>query len=147
MIPTAILLLPSSIGLPFITLTTLLCIWTCIRIFQLRPSVWRQVVVAASCLPFLPFCYFYMNRIEWFAVCATIVLQASGVFVFVKRQPDLIPHVFGYHELFHVLVVCAGMAVYLVNWSIIHRTCNPYDLHTDVAEILWHIFVDPTSYR
>lgn len=147
MLPSALLLLPSKIGIPFVFISVLACSWTCSRIFQLRPSTWRQVIVAGCCLPFLPICYFYMNRIEWLAVWATISFQLVGLYVFTKRKPDLIPSVFGYHELFHVMVVLAGATVYLLNYSIIHRTCNPYDLHTDVSEILWHIFIDDHSYR
>lgn len=147
MLPTALLLLPPKIGIPFITLSCLACFWTCSRILQLRPSTWRQVVVPGVCLPFMPFCYFYMNRIEWASVWIAIFFKVLGLIVFTKRKPVLFHDVFGYHELFHLFVVIAGSFIYLANYSIVHRICNPYDLHTDVAEILWHIFVDPYSYR
>ena len=43
---------------------------------------------------------------------ATLVLTGGvcytvGAIVYARRKPDLLPRVFGYHELFHVLVVAA----------------------------------------
>ena len=46
------------------------------------------------------------------AAAATLVLIGGvcytiGALVYARRKPDLIPRVFGYHELFHALVVAA----------------------------------------
>lgn len=38
------------------------------------------------------------------------VLYSIGAVVYALRRPDPIPHVFGYHEVFHSLVVLAAMA-------------------------------------
>ena len=39
------------------------------------------------------------------------VLFSAGAFVYALRRPDPFPSVFGYHEVFHALVV-AGVAVH-----------------------------------
>jgi hemolysin III len=40
------------------------------------------------------------------------VLYSLGAGVYALRRPDPIPHVFGYHEVFHSLVVLAAMSHY-----------------------------------
>lgn len=35
------------------------------------------------------------------------LLYTAGAIVYARRRPDPVPHVFGYHELFHVLVIAA----------------------------------------
>jgi hemolysin III len=40
-------------------------------------------------------------------VVAGGLLYTAGALVYARRRPDPVPHVFGYHELFHVLTVAA----------------------------------------
>jgi hemolysin III len=40
------------------------------------------------------------------------VLYTAGAIVYVRRSPDLVPHAFGYHELFHVLTLAAAGCQY-----------------------------------
>jgi hemolysin III len=42
------------------------------------------------------------------------ILYTLGGVVYTRRRPDLVPSIFGYHELFHVLVVAAVAAQYAV---------------------------------
>ena len=65
-----------------------------------------------------------------------MLLQVLGVAVFVSQRPNPWRHVCGYHEIFHFLVVSAGAAVYLVNWSIIRRGCDPWVHEVDVLALL-----------
>jgi hemolysin III len=39
-------------------------------------------------------------------------LYTAGALVYALRRPDPVPDVFGYHELFHVLVVGAAACQY-----------------------------------
>jgi hemolysin III len=41
------------------------------------------------------------------------VLYTAGAIVYVRRSPDPVPRVFGYHELFHVLTLVAAAGQYL----------------------------------
>jgi hemolysin III len=36
------------------------------------------------------------------------VLYTVGAVVYARRRPDPAPHVFGYHEVFHALVIAAA---------------------------------------
>jgi hemolysin III len=40
------------------------------------------------------------------------VLYTLGAIVYARRRPDPVPDVFGYHEVFHVFVVCAAALHY-----------------------------------
>jgi len=38
------------------------------------------------------------------------LLYTAGAVVYARRRPDPAPRVFGYHEVFHVLVIAAAAA-------------------------------------
>jgi hemolysin III len=42
------------------------------------------------------------------------VLYSVGALVLNRRWPDPVPAVFGYHEVFHALVILAGLFFYVV---------------------------------
>ena len=42
------------------------------------------------------------------------VLYTAGAVVYARRRPDPFPAVFGYHEIFHALVIAAALAQYAV---------------------------------
>jgi hemolysin III len=45
-------------------------------------------------------------------VTAGGLLYTGGAIVYIRRQPDPVPSVFGYHELFHVLTLAAAGCMY-----------------------------------
>jgi hemolysin III len=45
-------------------------------------------------------------------VVAGGLLYTAGAIVYARKRPDPVPHVFGYHELFHVLTVAAAACQY-----------------------------------
>lgn len=45
-------------------------------------------------------------------VLAGGLLYTAGAIVYARRRPDPVPHVFGYHELFHLLTVVAAGCQY-----------------------------------
>lgn len=138
--PASLLLLPTRTGLLFFLSTFSACLWTCHNIVNLRPSSLRQILVIGTLLPFMPFLSPIMNQVEFWGTVFTIIFQAIGLTIFSKGKPDPWPLIFGHHEIFHVLVVMAGVCVYLINWSIIRRTCNPYAHETEITEIIKKLF-------
>jgi hemolysin III len=42
------------------------------------------------------------------------VLYSAGGVIYARKRPDLVPSVFGYHELFHLLVIAAAALQYAV---------------------------------
>ncbi len=47
------------------------------------------------------------------------VLYTAGTVVLVTRWPDPFPDVFGYHEVWHAMVVAASACYFAVVWSIV----------------------------
>jgi hemolysin III len=47
-------------------------------------------------------------------VAAGGALYTAGAVVYARRRPDPVPAVFGYHEIFHVLVIAAAALQYAV---------------------------------
>jgi predicted membrane channel-forming protein YqfA (hemolysin III family) len=87
-----------------------------------KPSIALQALVAVWWVfPYMIPNYTYMNNIEFTAMMLTCVFQGCGVYVFSNKKPDLWPSTFGFHEVFHTLVVSAGVCVLICNYSIISR--------------------------
>jgi hemolysin III len=40
------------------------------------------------------------------------ILYSLGALVYAVKRPDPVPHVFGYHEVFHALVVIASICLF-----------------------------------
>jgi hemolysin III len=60
------------------------------------PQVWRNAGPAAVVL-----------------LAAGGVAYTAGAIVYARRRPDPVPHVFGYHELFHALTLVAVACQYV----------------------------------
>jgi hemolysin III len=43
-------------------------------------------------------------------------LYTGGAVVLARRRPDPVPHLFGYHEVWHAAVVVASACFYLLLW-------------------------------
>ena len=48
------------------------------------------------------------------AIGAVGILYSAGGVIYARKRPDLVPMVFGYHELFHLLVILAAALQYAV---------------------------------
>ena len=53
-----------------------------------------------------------MARVRWLAFEG--ILYAVGAVVYVRRRPDPFPTIFGYHEIFHLLVIAAASVHFVV---------------------------------
>ena len=125
-VPTMMLLFPRLEGVFFMVLSLMTCMWAILGIVKNNPSLSRQVLVPSVSLLFLPRIVLVYSSLELWCYFLTIFLKIFGVLVFVKQKPDPWPSCFGYHEIWHVFVVAAGLCIYTANWSIIRRTCNPF---------------------
>jgi hemolysin III len=61
-----------------------------------------------------------LQPIPLILVSAGGVFYSVGAIIYVRRSPDPWPHTFGFHELFHALVILAAAAYYvaLVGWML-----------------------------
>ena len=97
----------------------------CYNIFHLRPSTLRQIVCAASIIPFTPWLRILMTPLEWRLMWGCVVCQAFGVYCYVQgrnsKYLNYFSNTFGYHEFFHLFVTAAGACAYVCNLSIVDR--------------------------
>lgn len=78
-------------------------------------SITLQMTMGWSALVWIPW---FASRLGWEAVALVMaggLCYTAGTVIFATKRPRLIPHVFGYHELFHLLVV-AGAAFHY--WAV-----------------------------
>lgn len=134
--PCSLMLMPGSSGIALLMLSVVSCAWTCFHILNNRPAVWRFVIVSMSIILYVPVLFYVMSAFEFSCGCLNLLIQGAGMMVFVAQKPDPWPTVFGYHELFHLICIVGMTVTFMCNWSIIRRTCNPYEVHADVLDLL-----------
>jgi hemolysin III len=58
-------------------------------------------------------------------VADTVLMYAGGVVytagsaVLAARRPDPVPHIFGYHEVWHTMVLAASAMHYVLIWRVV----------------------------
>lgn len=124
--PICLLGIKGQLGLELITL-----IWIVAIIGMLIALVWGKgpkwvraaLYVSAGWLavPYLLEMKATLGIINFWLLLAGGVTYTLGALVYACKRPDPIPHIFGYHELFHVLVVIASA----FHFIIIYRLTNP----------------------
>ena len=79
------------------------------------------VVSAASAVPFMvTWVLPHASRLQMAFALAGWTSYAVGFVSYVTMRPRLIPTVFGYHEVFHVFVVIAGVCTAFFNQQVVH---------------------------
>lgn len=91
-----------------------------LRDVNLRLSVTIQATLGAvTLIPMIGI----SSRFDLAALALAVVgslAYTAGLVVFVRRRPDPIPHLFGFHETFHVLVVIGSASHFLLMlWYIV----------------------------
>jgi len=90
---------------------------TLIKLFWVQAPKWLSAAiglmlgwVGAAAFPQL----LRLSLVAVLLVVASGILYTAGAVIYARRRPDPHPHVFGYHELFHVLTVAAAACQYVV---------------------------------
>ena len=71
------------------------------------------VVVGWTALLFVPVLWNQLGVVTFSLIVAGGVLYSVGARVYSTRRPDPVPAVFGFHEVFHALVIAAGLVFYV----------------------------------
>jgi hemolysin III len=116
--PIAMLALPARTG-P----TVLWCVWSAAAAGIILKLLWENPAKWAAALVYVAMGstgIFFMSDIHNAVGAAPVLLLAvGGVFyiagaaVYALERPDPLPTVFGYHEIFHALVILAATAHYI----------------------------------
>ena len=114
------------------------CAWLAFCVFcrsnTPKGALFRQGMVVASAIPFIPSACSVMNSLEISMMVLALMFHVLATSVFHSKRPNPFPLVCGFYEIFHFLTVAAGLCVYVANWSIIRRSSNPYNRHPDILE-------------
>ena len=88
-----------------------------IRNLWLDAPSWLAAVVYLgvgwTALGVLPALWTRLGVVSFMLVLAGGIASSLGAVVFGRRRPDPLPTVFGYHEVFHALVLVGGLLFYL----------------------------------
>jgi hemolysin III len=110
--PVCLLALPRNVGLPFLGL-----IWSAALVGMGLKAMWKArkttaalyIIIGWAALVILPWAYDRAGLVSLALFALGGVVYTVGATLFYMQKPKLVPHVFGYHELWHVFTVIAGV--------------------------------------
>ena len=110
--PVCLLALPRTVGVPF-----LLLIWGAAALGMGLKLMWKAkrlghamyIIIGWAALIILPWAYGRAGFTSLLMYALGGVVYTVGAVLFYMKKPVLIPHVFGYHEIWHVFTVIAGV--------------------------------------
>ncbi len=95
-----------------------------IAIFWPRAPKWVRAVLYISAgwlaLPYLPNIKSALGETDFWLLVAGGITYSLGAIIYASKRPNLIPHIFGYHELFHVLVVIGSVFHFAIIYGLTH---------------------------
>jgi hemolysin III len=109
--PFALLVMSEDWALPVLTI-----VWTgaiaatLLKIFWFRAPKWFSAAIGLALGWVAAAAFSQLLRLPVPGLALVVAggfLYTLGALVYVYRRPDPVPHVFGYHELFHVLTLAA----------------------------------------
>jgi hemolysin III len=95
----------------------------CVRMFWLTAPRWLvaglYVVIGWTAVAFVPVLWRQLGVTTFVLVLCGGLVYSAGAIVYATRRPDPVPEVFGFHEVFHALVLLAGLIFYAAVASVI----------------------------
>ena len=79
--------------------------------FRLVAGVY--VVIGWTALAFVPVLWHDLGVVTFSLIVFGGVVYSIGARIYSARRPDAMPAVFGFHEVFHALVIAAGLIFYV----------------------------------
>jgi hemolysin III len=123
--PLCLLRLPERSGQ-----TLLFWVWALALLGSIKSLIWVRIpkaissllYVATGCVALLYFKDFQasLSPMEFALLLAGGLVYAAGALVYALKRPDPLPQVFGYHEIFHLLVVVAAA----LHFAVIEMSAN-----------------------
>ena len=88
-----------------------------VQMFWLNAPRWLvaglYVVIGWTALAFVPVLWHQLGVVTFSLIVCGGVVYSAGARVYSARRPDPVPAVFGFHEVFHALVLAAGVIFYI----------------------------------
>ncbi|KRO33824.1 MAG: hypothetical protein ABR57_06925, partial [Acidimicrobium sp. BACL17 MAG-120924-bin0] len=110
--PVCLLALPRTVGVPF-----LLAIWAAAAVGMGLKISWKAkraghalyLIIGWAALIILPWAYHRAGFTSLLLYALGGIVYTVGAVLFYMQKPKLIPHIFGFHEVWHVFTVVAGI--------------------------------------
>ncbi len=113
--PVCLIAMPQRWGIP-----ALAVVWSCalagILLKLIGPERWMRLsnafypILGWAALVLTPVLLRSLTGVELWLLIVGGALYTVGAVIFLRRRPDPIPSVFGYHEVWHAFTVAAGLA-------------------------------------
>lgn len=109
--PLCLLALPKQVGIPFLVL-----IWIAAAVGMGFKIAWKArrftgalyLIIGWAAVAIMPWAYGNAGGASILLFAIGGVLYTVGAILFYLQRPRLVPHVFGYHELWHVFTAAAA---------------------------------------
>lgn len=110
--PVCLLALPRTVGVPF-----LLVIWAAAAVGMGLKISWKAkrvghalyLIIGWAVLIILPWVYHRAGFTSMLLYALGGIVYTIGAVLFYLQKPKLVPHIFGFHEVWHVLTVVASI--------------------------------------
>lgn len=94
-----------------------------VRMFWLHAPRWLvaavYIVIGWTAIAFVPVLWHQLGVVTFVLVLCGGIVYSAGAIVYATRRPDPVPEVFGFHEVFHALVLLAGLIFYAAVVSVV----------------------------
>ena len=87
-----------------------------LKLFWVRAPKWLSAAIGLALGWAGAAAFSQLLKLELAAVLLVIaggLIYTVGATVYIRRRPDPVPRIFGYHELFHVLTLAATACLYV----------------------------------
>jgi hemolysin III len=77
------------------------------------------IAIGWTAIAFVPTLWRDLGVISFVLLAAGGITYSLGAVVYSIQRPDPVPRVFGYHEVFHALVIAAGLLFYVTIFRVV----------------------------
>jgi hemolysin III len=122
--PICLLAIPETGGMSLLTK-----IWVGTLIGILQAVFWTSspnwfaatlyLIMGWLAAPYIPEMKAALGEINVYLILAGGIIYSIGAIIYATKKPNPWPHIFGYHEIFHILVIVAGAIHFIVINSLI----------------------------
>ncbi len=83
-------------------------------------SAMLYIIMGWLALPYLPQMSAALGSTSVDLIIAGGIIYSIGALIYAFKRPDPLPHIFGYHEIFHLLVIVAAAVHFVVIAKLIY---------------------------
>jgi hemolysin III len=112
--PICLLALPRSWGIPLLVVVWVAALGgVTLKMARLgngpgSAGSWLYIVIGWAAVVAVPVLVTSLDGVQLVLMATGGVLYTLGAIVLARRWPDPLPHIFGYHEIWHTITVAAG---------------------------------------